>query len=185
MYDDFNQAGSKIAISLSLVKYVSSAGRVIYNASIFGPPSLSPPTRNTRFVGLLQQRTIAITLRPMVNVVTNSPKNILTLLGSLAGIFPLIASIGGIVASMMWSKFGPQNTSLEGGKSALELNVVKVAISNDASQIERRAASEIQVPSATNSGQQVEAGVELNGNKVQYPMTPASHDSTASLTGSV
>jgi len=48
----------------------------------------------------------------------------------------------------------------------LELNVVKVAISNDASQIERRAASEIQVPSATNSGRQVEAGVELNGNKV-------------------
>jgi len=109
LYDDFNQAGPEIAISLSLVKYVSSAGRVIYNASIFGPPSLSPPTRNTRLLAnVQQQRTIAIRLRPMVNVVTNSPKNILNLLYCLAGIFPLIVSIGGIVASMMWSKFGPQ-----------------------------------------------------------------------------
>ena len=166
LYDDFNQAGPEIAISLSLVKYVSSSGHVIYNASIFGPPLLSPPTRNL-LANDQRQRTIAITLRPMVNVVTYSAKNILSLLGSLTGIFPLIVSIGGIVASMMWSKLGPQNTaSLEGGKSAVELNVVRVARSNDASQIEGRAASEVQVPPATNSGQQVEAAVQLNDTKV-------------------
>jgi hypothetical protein len=166
LYDDFNQAGPEIAVSLSLVKSVSSSGHVIYNASIFGPPSLSPPTRNL-LANDQRQRTIAITIRPMVNVVTYSPKNILNLLGSLAGIFPLIVSIGGIAASMMWSKLGPQNTaSSEGGKSAVELNVVRVARSNDASQIEGRAASEVQVPPATNSGQQVEAAVQLNDTKV-------------------
>jgi len=115
LYDNFNANGPEISISLTLAKFVSSAGVSTYNASIVGAPSLSPPTRIPYDIAYnlpaaQPQRTIAITVQPTVDVVTNSPKNILNLLGSIAGIFPLIVSVGGIVSSIIWSKFGPQNT---------------------------------------------------------------------------
>jgi hypothetical protein len=109
MYDDFDGDGTEIGIDLVLEKTVSSKMDVIYNASIFGPPAYSPPTRAYP-VGALQkqQRSIAITIKPIVSVLTYSQKNILTLLGAIAGIFPVILSVGGIISGMIWSKLGSQ-----------------------------------------------------------------------------
>jgi hypothetical protein len=125
LFDNFNGYGPEISIELVLQKTVSSTSDVTYNASIFAPPSYSPPTRGGDFS---QQRTIAITVKPTVNVVTYSPRNILALLGSLAGIFPVMVSVGGIVSSMIWSKVGPQKSERSKAEvaaaDATELNVV-------------------------------------------------------------
>lgn len=130
IYGDFNDKGPEIAISLVLSKFVTSNDDVTYNASIFGLPSLSADTRVQVVLYpapmVLKQRTISVTIDPIVNVINQSPKNILSFVGSIAGIFPLFLSIGGILCSIIWSQLGRQNTgsSNEEGPKVL-MNAIK------------------------------------------------------------
>jgi len=127
IFEDFNDRGQEIAISLVLSKFVSSKDEVTYNASIFGPPSLSASSRGGAFDAEgrpipLKQRTISVSINPVVNVINQSPRNILAFVGSVVGIFPLFLSTGGIICSIIWSQFGRKNKDSfdgEGGKVAM------------------------------------------------------------------
>lgn len=128
IFEDFNDRGQEIAISLVLSKFVSSKDEVTYNASIFGAPSLSAASRALGAVDQegrpipQKQRTISVSINPVVNVINHSPKNILAFVGSVVGIFPLILGTGGIFCSIIWSQFGRKNKDSfdgEGGKVAM------------------------------------------------------------------
>ncbi len=108
IYDSFNDFGQEIGIELVLKKTVSSTSNVTYRASIFAPPAISASTRNNAVGGQLvtapRQRTIAVTVKPDVDVETFAPRNILAFVGSIAGILPVFISLGGIICSVIWSR---------------------------------------------------------------------------------
>jgi hypothetical protein len=100
MYENLDSSGPEIRVELVLEKTVSSNSEVNYTASFFAPPSYSPRS----FENPAPQRFISISVKPNVNVVTFSPKNLFTFLGSIGGIFPIFIAIGGIIASLLWSR---------------------------------------------------------------------------------
>ncbi len=110
MYEQFNPSDlnslPEIVIEILLEKTVASNKSIIYSASLFAPPSLAPQsTPPTDF-----RRIIRVTIKPTVDVVTFSPKNIFTLLGSMAGIFPFFVTSGGFVISLIWFQFRPKKS---------------------------------------------------------------------------
>ncbi len=104
---NLSQGGGPIGVDLSLRKNVSSAGVATYNVSFSGPPSYSPLFTDKQS----KQQTIIVTIQPSVTVTTYSPKSILSLLGSISGIFSAFMAISGVISAMIWSRFGVQQVS--------------------------------------------------------------------------
>jgi hypothetical protein len=100
MYESLNGEGPEIHIEMALEKTVSSNSEVSYTASFSAPPLLTPKTNEN----ISPQRFISISVKSNVNVMTFSAKNIFTFLGSIGGIFPIFVTIGGIIASLLWSR---------------------------------------------------------------------------------
>jgi hypothetical protein len=101
--------GLEIHVEMVLEKTVRSNLEVNYTASFAAPPLLTPKTNEN----ISPQRFISVSVKSNVNVITFSPKNIFTFIGSIGGIFPIFVSIGGIIASLLWSRM--EQKALDGG----------------------------------------------------------------------
>jgi hypothetical protein len=108
MNDNFNGAGPEISIELSLEKRIGSDSKVNYKAELFAPPSYSPASKI--FNG--DQRILTITVKPNVNTIELTPKNVLAFLGSIGGIFPTFVTAGGIIASLIWLRMEPKTDNI-------------------------------------------------------------------------
>jgi hypothetical protein len=106
MYERLDETGPEIHVEMVLDKIVSSNSEVSYTASFSSPPSNTPRS----FENPAPQRFISISVKSNVNVVTFSPKNFLLFLGSIGGIFPIFIAIGGIIASLLWSRMKQKAT---------------------------------------------------------------------------
>ena len=104
MFENFDIQGPEINIQLSLEKRISSDSQVSYTAELFAPPSYSPISK----ISSGPQRVISITVKPNVNTIVFTPKNIFTFLGSISGIFPIFVTAGGIIASLLWLRMQPK-----------------------------------------------------------------------------
>ena len=110
-----SEGGSPVGLELFLKKSVSSAGNATFNVGFAGTPSYTPLYTNKQ----LAQQTIVINIQRDVTVTTYSPKSILSLLGSLSGIFSAFMAISGVVSSMIWSRFG-EKQAVTVGKTSLQ-----------------------------------------------------------------
>lgn len=96
----------EIVIEISLEKNVASNSSISYSAALFAPPSFAP--QSTPFTDF--RRIIRVTIKPTVDVVTFFRKDVFTLLGSMAGIFPLFVTTGGFFIHLIWFHFGPKKS---------------------------------------------------------------------------
>jgi len=103
LFLNLSEGGSPVGLDLVLSQNVSSAGNTTFNVGFAGTPSYTPLYANKQ---LKQQQTIVINIQRDVTVTTYSPKSILSLLGSLSGIFSAFMAISGVISSMIWSRFG-------------------------------------------------------------------------------
>jgi hypothetical protein len=106
MFEDFSSGdGPEISIELTLSKTVTSAKVELYK-SMFAPPTYSPKTIVPPPPGLKQpnQRAIVINIRPTVQVITFKPRNVLTLIGSITGVYPAFMGIAGVICGFVWSR---------------------------------------------------------------------------------
>jgi hypothetical protein len=108
LFDYFNSAGPEISIELSLERRIGSDSQVNYKAELFAPPSYSPPSK----ISTGEQRILTITVKPNVNTIAFTPKNVLAFLGSIGGIFPIFVTAGGIIASLIWLKMQPKTDKI-------------------------------------------------------------------------
>ena len=108
MVDDFNGDGPEISIELSLEKRIGSDSQVNYKAELFAPPSYSPRSKTSKG----EQRILTITVKPNVNTIAFTPKNVLAFLGSIGGIFPIFVTAGGIIASLIWLRMEPKTDKI-------------------------------------------------------------------------
>ncbi len=109
LFDDFDESGPDIGIEILLARQISSSKDSNYQASIFAPPSYSPSSTTPKKF-LPRQRSLVITVKPAISVITKSPKNILTFIGALGGIFPVCLAIGSFISSCIWSNFVSQKS---------------------------------------------------------------------------
>ena len=107
MFEDFSSSagGPEISIEVTLSKTVTSAKVELYK-SMFAPPTYSPKTIVPPPPGLKQpnQRSIVVHIRPTVQVITFSPRNVLTLIGSITGVYPAFMAIAGVICGFIWSR---------------------------------------------------------------------------------
>jgi hypothetical protein len=124
MFEDFSSsAGPEISIELTLSKTVTSANVESYK-STFAPPTYTPKTIVPPPPGLKQpnQRAIVVHIRPTVQVITFSPRNVLTLIGSIAGVYPAFMGIAGVICGFIWSRIS-KGTEGEEDKTTVELEL--------------------------------------------------------------
>jgi hypothetical protein len=111
MFEEFWKAGTEISIEFTLTKTVTSADVELYK-SMFAPPMYSPTTvvppmsSNAQ----LKQRCIVVSIRPTVQVITFSPRNILTLIGSTTGVYSTFMAIGGMISGFIWKRLRVQDS---------------------------------------------------------------------------
>ncbi len=106
MFEDFSSGdGPEISIELTLSKTVTSAKVELYK-SMFAPPTYSPRTivPPPPLVKQPNQRAIVINIRPTVQVITFKPRNVLTLIGSITGVYPAFMGIAGVICGFVWSR---------------------------------------------------------------------------------
>jgi hypothetical protein len=111
MFEDFSKAGPEISVEFTVSKTVTSANVEIFK-SMFAPPTYSPTTVVPPPPGFKQpnQRSIVISIRPTVQVITFSPRNIFTLIGSITGIYSTFMAIGGVISGFLWSRMTKDET---------------------------------------------------------------------------
>lgn len=106
MFEDFSSSagGPEISIEVTLSKTVTSAKVELYK-SMFAPPTYSPKTIVPPPPGSQpNQRSMVVHIRPTVQVITFSPRNVLTLIGSIAGVYPVFMAIAGVFCGFVWSR---------------------------------------------------------------------------------
>ncbi len=105
MFEDFSSsAGPEISIEVTLSKTVTSANVELYK-SMFAPPTYSPKTIVPPPPGSQpNQRSMVVHIRPTVQVITFSQRNVLTLIGSIAGVYPAFMAIAGVICGFNWSR---------------------------------------------------------------------------------
>jgi hypothetical protein len=109
IYEQFNpsQRGEspEIAIEIFLEKDVFSNKSISYKPSLFAPISFSP--QSTPPI-VRPQRVIRVMIKPTVSVTSYSPRDVYTLLGSMAGIFTVFVTSGGFFVSLIWLQVGKE-----------------------------------------------------------------------------
>ncbi len=88
-----------VSVEISVIKTVKSNNKVLYNAQFTGPVRFIPDPILTTLSGLK----IIVEINPTITVLTYKPKNILTLIGSIGGTFPLFILFGNIISGRIYA----------------------------------------------------------------------------------
>lgn len=89
-----------INMEIILKKTVLSNGNILYDASFDGPPRFIPSPfggDGGQVIDSIIQK-LLVSVNPTVSVLTYKQKNYFTLIGSIAGIFPLFMLVGNIIS---------------------------------------------------------------------------------------
>jgi len=88
-----------VSVEMSVIKTVQSNNKISYNAQFVGPVRFIPDPILTSLSGLK----IIVEVNPTVTVLTYKPKNVLTLIGSIGGTFPLFILMGNIISGRIYA----------------------------------------------------------------------------------